>query len=62
MSNLLLYVSRELIKYNLRNYNQTPTEFRKHIITDIIFGKKKRIVAKFKDNLVYLDSYEFVKE
>jgi hypothetical protein len=62
MSNLLLYVSRELIKYNLQNYNQTPAEYRIHIINNIIFGKKKKIVARFKDSLVYLDSHEFLKK
>jgi hypothetical protein len=59
---LFLCISRELIKYNLQKYDNTPVDYRRHVINDIIFGKKKKIVAKFKDNLIYFDNKEFIKK
>jgi hypothetical protein len=59
---LLLCLSKEIIKYTLQKYDTTPIDYGIHVIKNIIYGKKKQIVGKFKDNLVYNDKKEFIKK
>jgi hypothetical protein len=59
---LFLCISRELIKYNLQTYNNSPKDQRIAVINNIVFGKKRKIVATFKDNLVYNDTKDFIKK
>jgi hypothetical protein len=58
---LFLCISRELIKYNLQRFDTTPIDYRVHVINNIVYGRKKRLVARFKDNLVFHDTKEFIK-